>query len=143
MLGQVQAALFSPFVQADAGVAGQHGGTGLGLAIAQDLARLMHGRIELRSRPGEGCCFALVVPLAPAAAAAAASPRPAPSRRKDVVLCTHNRRKQNCLECGTAVLCPHNKRKAFCRSPCAISVCAPRHAFSRCWRTRGVKRRLL
>jgi hypothetical protein len=36
-------------------------------------------------------------------------------RQQRNVLCPHNRRKQNCLECGTAILCPHNKRKAFCR----------------------------
>jgi hypothetical protein len=36
-------------------------------------------------------------------------------QRKDV-MCQHERRKQNCLECGTASLCQHNKRKAFCRS---------------------------
>ena len=86
--------------------------------------------------------------LKPSAAGIAKKRAPTPlaageRRKQRNVLCTHNRRKQNCLECGTAVLCPHNKRKAFCRSPCAISVCAPRHAFSRCWRTRGVKRRLL
>ena len=36
-------------------------------------------------------------------------------RQQRNIFCPHNRRKQNCLECGTAILCPHNKRKAFCR----------------------------
>ncbi|MEV5575195.1 HAMP domain-containing sensor histidine kinase [Spirillospora sp. NPDC052269] len=39
------------------------GGSGLGLAIAQSLAHAHHGTLELRSSPGEGALFRLVLPL--------------------------------------------------------------------------------
>lgn len=38
------------------------GGSGLGLALAQRAARSLHGRLELRSAPGEGSEFSLVIP---------------------------------------------------------------------------------
>lgn len=41
---------------------GQEGGAGLGLAIARALAEAHGGRIEVRSRPGEGAEFTLVLP---------------------------------------------------------------------------------
>ncbi|BDG62302.1 sensor histidine kinase [Caldinitratiruptor microaerophilus] len=43
---------------------GQEGGAGLGLAIARALAEAHGGRIEVRSRPGEGAEFTLVLPAA-------------------------------------------------------------------------------
>ncbi len=49
--------LFSPFVQADARVAHQHGGTGLGLAITKGLAELMGGHAGVISNPGRGSSF--------------------------------------------------------------------------------------
>ncbi|MCH8178623.1 MAG: response regulator [Proteobacteria bacterium] len=54
--------LFQPFVQATGG-ARRQGGTGLGLAICKRLAQLMHGRIDVRSTPGQGSCFTVHVPL--------------------------------------------------------------------------------
>jgi two-component system sensor histidine kinase BaeS len=48
--------IFSPFVSHDTQ------GTGLGLPIAQELAGALGGRIELRSEPGEGSRFRLVLP---------------------------------------------------------------------------------
>jgi two-component system, sensor histidine kinase len=45
-------------------------GLGLGLAIVDRLARLLDHRIELRSAPGEGSRFSLVMPLAPEGAMA-------------------------------------------------------------------------
>ena len=57
-----QARLFQPFAQLDGGLTRRYGGTGLGLYIASRLAALLHGRIEVASRPGEGSIFQLVLP---------------------------------------------------------------------------------
>lgn len=50
-------------------------GTGLGLAVAANLIAAAHGRIEVRSAPGEGTCFHLFLPARPLPAGSA--PRPA------------------------------------------------------------------
>lgn len=42
------------------------GGSGLGLAIAKGLVEQHRGYIELRSKPGEGACFAFGIPIAAA-----------------------------------------------------------------------------
>jgi signal transduction histidine kinase len=55
--------VFEKFRQGDARVSYEHGGTGLGLALSQGLAALMAGRITLRSRPQQGSCFTLRLPL--------------------------------------------------------------------------------
>jgi len=55
--------LFEPFSQVDQSTSRQFGGTGLGLAISGQLTRLMGGRLWAESRPGEGSCFRLVLPL--------------------------------------------------------------------------------
>ncbi len=57
---ELQERLFEPFFTTRAE------GTGLGLAIARGVARAHGGDITLRSTPGQGAEFTLVVPLAAA-----------------------------------------------------------------------------
>ncbi len=68
--------IFQPFNQARLGMEAQ-GGTGLGLALSRKYARLLGGDVTLKSAPGEGCIFRLVVPLEEAAAADASEAGPA------------------------------------------------------------------
>ncbi|MCA8967481.1 MAG: hybrid sensor histidine kinase/response regulator, partial [Planctomycetes bacterium] len=39
-------------------------GTGLGLSISYGIVQTHHGRLDVRSRPGEGTCFHVWLPLA-------------------------------------------------------------------------------
>lgn len=57
-----QEKLFQPFYQTPTAIA-KGEGTGLGLAISQEYTRLMRGRLEVRSQPGQGSVFTLTVPL--------------------------------------------------------------------------------
>lgn len=87
--------LFDRFAQADAGISGRYGGTGLGLAICRQLAGLMGGEVEVQSRPGEGSCFTLSLPLTAAASPALQGPatvsaRPASDRALNVLVAEDN-----------------------------------------------------
>jgi len=55
--------LFQPFVQEDMTLHRPFEGTGLGLAISQRLAEAMGGTITVHSVHGQGCTFALRLPL--------------------------------------------------------------------------------
>jgi two-component system phosphate regulon sensor histidine kinase PhoR len=52
------------FYRVDAGDSRARGGTGLGLAIVKHIATRHRGRLDIRSKPGEGSVFRVSVPLA-------------------------------------------------------------------------------
>ncbi|HET7864592.1 MAG TPA: ATP-binding protein [Burkholderiaceae bacterium] len=56
------AQLFEPNAQGEQGRAISLG-AGLGLAISRQIVDAMQGRIEVDSRPGEGACFVVTVPV--------------------------------------------------------------------------------
>lgn len=58
-----QAALFTPYVQADSSITRRYGGTGLGLSLCKTLVELMGGRIMLESRPGAGTKVSFRLPV--------------------------------------------------------------------------------
>lgn len=66
--------LFQRYTRADDPRARGQGGTGLGLAISRNLASLMQGEIQVRSRPGAGSVFGFSCPLLAAEPAPAAEP---------------------------------------------------------------------
>jgi signal transduction histidine kinase/uncharacterized protein YigA (DUF484 family) len=54
--------IFEPFWQVEHATTRRFGGTGLGLGVARKLARLLEGRLEVVSEPGQGSTFTLSLP---------------------------------------------------------------------------------
>lgn len=63
MSEEFQSRIFEPFEQAEASTSHQYGGTGLGLAISYNFVKMMRGDITVASKPGQGSCFTITLPL--------------------------------------------------------------------------------
>jgi signal transduction histidine kinase len=55
--------IFEKFRQIDGSVTREHSGTGLGLSISKELTALLGGTIGIKSAPGQGAAFWIILPL--------------------------------------------------------------------------------
>ncbi len=58
-----QARVFEMFGQAEGNESVKTGGFGVGLAVCQRIVLAHHGKIWLESKPNEGCCFFVEIPI--------------------------------------------------------------------------------
>ncbi len=59
-----QRAIFEPFYQVDQKLTRAREGCGLGLSIVRRIVEAHHGRVDLRSQPGMGSVFSVILPVA-------------------------------------------------------------------------------
>ena len=55
--------IFEKFYQTDRTLTKEAAGTGLGLAIARELTDLLGGQLTLKSAPGHGAIFTVMLPV--------------------------------------------------------------------------------
>jgi PAS domain S-box-containing protein len=60
-----QAFVFDKFYRVDGSLTRKTDGAGLGLALVRAITDRLGGRVELESRPGQGCAFTLRLPVRP------------------------------------------------------------------------------
>lgn len=63
MSEEFQKIAFETFSREKTSTISKQQGTGLGLAITKSIVEMMHGKVWLESKPGEGSCFTFCVPL--------------------------------------------------------------------------------
>ncbi|MES2715231.1 MAG: PAS domain S-box protein [Pseudomonadota bacterium] len=126
--------LFTEFLQLDAGYSKQHQGTGLGLALTRRLVQAQGGQVGVRSTPGVGSCFSVVlnrVHGVDARRAAAATPGEPVRGVERVLVIAHDQHHQTRLvaawsEAGFVVDAaadgPHALRRAHDTAYAALSL---------------------
>ena len=57
--------IWDAFSREETGIVRETQGTGLGMVIVRNIVNMMHGTIDLESKPGEGSEFVVVLPLTP------------------------------------------------------------------------------
>jgi signal transduction histidine kinase len=62
---ELQSKVFDTFFQADSSASREYGGAGLGLSIVKSYVEAHGGGVSVRSEPGKGSIFTLVVPIEP------------------------------------------------------------------------------
>jgi len=62
---ELQSKVFDTFFQADSSASREYGGAGLGLSIVKSYVEAHGGGISVRSEPGRGSIFTLLVPIEP------------------------------------------------------------------------------
>ncbi|MCL1799028.1 MAG: DUF3365 domain-containing protein [Eggerthellaceae bacterium] len=59
-----QEVVFERFIHSDPPIVGyNYRGSGLGLSLVREIAQLLNARIGLESKPGEGSCFTITIPI--------------------------------------------------------------------------------